>query len=156
MDHFEVITDAQTGEKVIRPYTEAEIAALGMQPAQALAAVLASIASVEAALTAGVPLGEKLSWTAKEQAALAVFSGNDSPADTALLAGEASITGETVAELAQRIIAAAEAYRFAASRMAGIRRAAEKAIAVAADAAALEQAVATAQAQCAAIIEASG
>jgi len=27
-DYFEVITDAQTGEQTIRPYTEAEIAAL--------------------------------------------------------------------------------------------------------------------------------
>lgn len=122
-------------------------------PTTALAAVIAAIEAVEAALTSGVPLGEKLSWATKEQAAAAVLAGSPTDADTALLAGEASITGETVAELAQRIIAAAEAYRFAASRMAGIRRAAEKAIATAPDAAALEQVVATAQAQCAAIVE---
>ena len=122
-------------------------------PATALTAVLAAISNVEATLTAGVPLGEKLSWTAKEQAAIAVMNGTDTEADTALLAGEASITGETVLELAGRIVAAAEAYRFAASRMAGIRRAAERAIASAGTGEALMQAVEAAEAQCAAIIE---
>jgi hypothetical protein len=121
----------------------------------ALAAVLAAIEAVESALTSGVPLAEKLSWTAKEQAAIAVLADTASPADTALLAGEASITGETVAELAGRIVAAAEAYRFAASRMAGIRRAAEKAIAVAENGEALMQAVALAEAQCEAILGAA-
>ncbi len=119
----------------------------------ALAAVLAAIEAVETALTSGVPLAEKLSWTAKEQAAIAVLADTASPADTALLAGEASITGETVAELAGRIVAAAEAYRFAASRMAGIRRAAERAIASAGTGEELLQAVEAAEAQCAAIIE---
>ena len=124
-----------------------------LTPSQAQSAVLAAISAVEEALTSGVPLAEKLSWTAKEQAALAVYAGTETEADTALLAGEASITGETVTELAARIIAAAEAYRFAASRLAGIRRAAEKAIAAAETPDALEHVVTQAQAQCAAIIE---
>lgn len=127
----------------------------GFTQATALAAVLAAIEAVEDALTSGVPLAEKLSWTAKEQAAIAALAGSPSDADTALLAGEASITGETVAELAARIVAAAQAYRFAASRMAGIRRAAERAIASAETGEALVQAVALAEAQCAAIIEAA-
>lgn len=140
-------------QKIVRPALPGEIPAPTFTAEQAHAAVIAAIEAVEEALTSGVPLGEKLSWATKEQAALAVFSGTDSPADTALLAGEASITGETVVELAQRIIAAAESYRFAASRMAGIRRAAEKAIASAQTGEALRQAVALAEAQCAAIVE---
>jgi len=155
MGAFEVITDAITGEVTIRHFSSEEIAALAMTPEQAIAAVHSAISRVETTLTSGVPLAEKLSWTAKEQAALAVLAETASPADTALLAGEASITGETVVELAGRIVAAAEAYRFAASRMAGIRRAAERAIASSGTGEELLQAVEAAEAQCAAIIEAS-
>jgi|GEM_PF-4372181 len=140
-------------QKIVRPALPGEIPVPTFTATTAHAAVIAAIEAVEETLTAGVPLAEKLSWATKEQAALAVLGGTDSPADTALLAGEASITGETVVELAARIIAAAEAYRFAASRMAGIRRAAEKAIAAAVTSDDLRQAVALAEAQCGAIVE---
>lgn len=123
--------------------------------AAANAAITAAIASVEDALTEGVPLGEKLSWPAKEAAARAVLVGNATEADTELLAGEATLTGETVAELAGRIVARATQYRFAISRLSGIRRSASARIASAETGKALEQAVSLAQAQCAAILEAA-
>lgn len=121
----------------------------------ARAAVLAAIARVEDVLTSGVPLAEKLSWPSKEAAARAVVAGNGSALDVSLLAGESALTGETVEELAARILASADAYRFAVSRMAGIRRGAEARIAAAARPADMEQAVAWAEAACAAIVGAA-
>lgn len=122
-------------------------------PIEAMAAVMSAITAVEDALTAGVPLAEKLSWSAKEAAARAIVAGVGLAADQSLLAGEAALTGETVEDLAARVIARADLYRFAVSRLAGIRRAAGTAIAAAQRPDDLEQAVALAQAQCAAIIE---
>lgn len=122
---------------------------------EATAAVLLAIAMVEEALTAGVPLSEKLSWSAKESAARNLLAGTSAPKDMELLAGETTITGETVEDLARSVVARADQYRFAVSRLAGIRRAATASIASARSAADLEQAVALAQAQCGAIIEAA-
>lgn len=160
MEYFEVITDAKTGEKTIRHYSPEEIAAIesAKRPAtttEATAAVLLAIAMVEEALTAGVPLSEKLSWSAKESAARNLLAGTSAPKDMELLAGEATITGETVEDLALSVVARADQYRFAVSRLAGIRRAATASIAAAKGTADLEQAVALAQAQCGAIIEAA-
>lgn len=121
-------------------------------PIEAMAAVMAAIASVEETLTAGIPLSEKLSWSAKEAAARAVIGETATDAETELLAGEASLTGETVAYLAERVVARADLYRFSVSRLAGIRRAAGAAIAAAQDPAGLELAVSQAQAQCSAIL----
>ncbi|UXO94004.1 hypothetical protein Pan4_17 [Pseudanabaena phage Pan4] len=149
-----VVWEGET--RIVRPALPGEIPAVTFDPATSRAAVLAAIARVEDALTAGVPLAEKLSWPSKEAAARAVEAGTGAALDNALLAGESALTGETVEELATRIIASADAYRFAVSRMAGIRRGAERRIAQAQTPAQLEQAVAWAEAACAAIIEAAG
>lgn len=140
---------------IVRPMLPEEMPVLYPDAATARAGVLSAIARVEDALTAGVPLAEKLSWPSKEAAARAVQAGTGAALDNALLAGESALTGETVEELATRIIASADAYRFAVSRMAGIRRGAERRIAQAQTPAQLEQAVAWAEAACAAIIEAA-
>jgi len=77
------------------------------------------------ALTAGVPLSEQLSWAPKEESAKRYLDGTHGPDDLAMLEGEAEETGETLEELAQRVLAKADANRRAVSKLTGIRRKAE-------------------------------
>lgn len=84
--------------------------------------LLADIDAAVRAMTGTVPEAEKLSWTTKEAAALAHEADSATPEQAAMLAAEAGITGETLADLAGRVLAAAAAYRQAAAVIAGIRR----------------------------------
>lgn len=72
-------------------------------------------------ITGQVPEVERLSWTAKEQAARAHIDGRGTDA---MLLNEAVVTGESADELALKIVRNAERYRAAVSRMTGLRRAA--------------------------------
>lgn len=90
--------------------------------AEALTEAAALIDARAEAITGTVPLVERLSWGAKEQAARAVIAGRASPEDAAMIAGEARVTGEDVASLAARILANADAWRLIAARMAALRR----------------------------------
>ena len=110
--------------------------------ARAEAQVIARIDAATLAITGPVPLAEQLSWTVKEEAARAALADAASPAQTALLSGEADVTGEALADLAAKIVANADAYRAAVAHLAGLRRLAARAIADAPDAAALAQALA--------------
>jgi len=103
----------------------------------------------QAALTAGIPEGERLSWAQKEAAARAVLTAGWAPSaeGLALLDAELAVTqpaGLDVDrdELAARIVARADAYRAAAGRLAGVRRRVEAAIDAATTVAEVEAAVA--------------
>lgn len=91
--------------------------------------LLARIEAAAEAMTGRVPLVEKLSWTAKEEAGRAVLAGTAEPAQRSLIDGEAQITGEDPARLAQRIVANADAWRGAVALLAGLRRRAMAALA---------------------------
>jgi len=68
------------------------------------------------------PVAEMVSWPVKEAAARAVLAGSATPGDSAMIATEAAITGETATALARRIVARADTFRAAAARIAGLRR----------------------------------
>ena len=89
------------------------------------ARVISLIEVASTAITGPVPLAEMLSWTAKEEAARRLLTY---PADVtdagieAILGGEAALTGETIGQLAEKIIANADAYRTIIAVLAGLRR----------------------------------
>lgn len=74
------------------------------------------------AITGNVPLDEKISWLKKEDAARAFKSGAADAAQTAMIQGEAALTGEDTTALADKIIAKADAYRGFATLIVGYRR----------------------------------
>ncbi|MDP4033640.1 MAG: hypothetical protein Q8P60_12455 [Pseudorhodobacter sp.] len=90
--------------------------------ASARAAMLAWINDFTAIFTVDTPADERLSWDAKEAAAAAQIAGNADPRQVALLADEATITGETVDNLALLILANADLYRAVIARVSGLRR----------------------------------
>ncbi len=73
-------------------------------------------------ITGEVPEVEKLSWTAKEQAARASLSGGITIEQLALLSIEANTRGETIEELATKVVLNADLYRAAVAAMTGTRR----------------------------------
>ncbi len=117
---------------------------------------LATAADAMAQVLTGVaPLAEQLSWPVKEAAARATLAGTADSGQTALLAAEAAVTGETVADLAGKVIANAAAYHAASGYIAGWRRKTMQDVDTAADDAAIaaivSQAIAEAEAQMAAL-----
>ncbi|TCP43927.1 hypothetical protein [Rhodovulum marinum] len=90
--------------------------------AEALAAMVAWAEEFAAPLVRAVPAEERLSWPIKEAAARAYLAGSASSADLDFLSGEATITGETLDELAAKVIARAETFRAGAAALAGLRR----------------------------------
>jgi hypothetical protein len=99
---------------------------------QALADVVAWVNTVTATITGPVPDDEKISWASKEEAARAFLASEQlSASQTALLTGEAAVTGETVASLSARIVANADLYRAAIATLTGLRRRAFAAITIA-------------------------
>ena len=122
---------------VIAPGTRTEAAR-----ARAEARLAEAIEGATRALTGTVPLTEKLSWTAKEEAARAWIGDTADAAQRALLEGEAGVTGEDPADLAARVLRNAEAWRHAIARLSGLRRRTVAAMAAAADPEAIEAALA--------------
>lgn len=98
--------------------------AIDIGAAKAMAKVRVSRRADEIAkMIAGtVPLAEQLSWPVKESAARAYAAGQATPSQLGLLAAEAAVAGETVAALAAKVIANADAYFKAAGLIAGQRR----------------------------------
>jgi hypothetical protein len=94
---------------------------IGITIEEATAQINAMIDAAAVEITGPVPQVERLSWTAKEQAARVYREGRG--ADY-MLETEARLTGETVDGLAQKILANADRYRAAVVTMTGIRRAA--------------------------------
>lgn len=75
-----------------------------------------------ALFTDGIPSGEVVSWPVKEEVARRYISGSATADDEDMLRAEASLTGESPSELAQRIVISASIYRRAAAEIAGARR----------------------------------
>jgi hypothetical protein len=91
---------------------------------------VALIDAREAAMTDAVPTNERASWSAKEAAARKWIADQAQPVP-ALLAYEASVTGETDLQVAQRIVARADAWLPVTGAHTGHRRVAFDAIAAA-------------------------
>ncbi|MEL6477616.1 MAG: hypothetical protein AAFR17_09835 [Pseudomonadota bacterium] len=102
------------------------------------------IERMSGALVAGVPAAERDAWAIKEAAAAAVLADNATKADLDLLNAEAAETGEMLDDLAASILAQAGAFRIAAGKVSGVRRAARARIVEAQDAAGIEAALADA------------
>lgn len=132
-----------------RMITAPDVAAAGLSSLRdtARAGLSAAIEEVTLAITGPVPLAEKLSWASKEEAARDVLAALETGIRTAppIIAGEAAITGETVPDLARRILRNADAYRAAAAAMTGLRRKAERALDDAGTAAGIAAAMAEAK-----------
>ena len=96
--------------------------------AMARATVLDAITAVTDVMTGSAPLAEMMCWSAKEAAARACAAGQATEAETALIAGEAAMTGEAAGGLVERILKNADAYRAAIAMLTGLRRAAAAAI----------------------------
>jgi len=79
-------------------------------------------------LTGNIPADEKLSWTQKEAAARAYQAASADASQTAMIEGEAGITGEAPGDLAVAIIAKADLYRAVVVQITGLRRMTEAAI----------------------------
>lgn len=106
----------------------------------AQAQILAAINAVTEAITGPVPLAEKLCWSAKETAARAIADDTATRAETALIAGEAAMTGEDPADLVRHILKNADHWRGAIAMLTGLRRICEAAIDAAKDADTAEKA----------------
>ena len=143
------------------PRSAADLAAeamVALQDARASAIALVHqwIASAALPLTGGVPIEEMLSWTAKEAAAEAVVAGTATDGQALMIATEAALTGEAVADLCQIILAKAAAYSAAAGVIAGVRRTVEAQLALVTDPAACIPVAQTAIASAAAALQGGG
>lgn len=142
--------------KVLPPWSAVLDAKLSLLKANAKQRVATRADQIAAIITGQVPLAEQLSWTAKESAALAHQAGTATATQTALLTAEATVVGETVAELVTKILANAALYHTASGMIAGQRRKTMAAIDALTNAVTFETDVAaifaTAQAEAAALL----
>lgn len=118
--------------KQMRTAQDVQLSRLAQARQEAVDAVLAAVETALARHIGQVPLAEMLSWGGKELAARGLLSARGSVPDAQLLA-EAALTGETVADLAQRIVDNADAQRATVSALTGLRRKALAGIAAAED-----------------------
>lgn len=93
------------------------------------------------ALVSHTPPGLRDSWTAKAAAAHAVIAGTATQLQTDIIAAEAAITGESVADLADSIVANESDYLIFAGKVSGAHRHARNLILAASDAAGIEDAL---------------
>jgi len=91
----------------------------------ALANFVAWLEEFAVTVTGTVPADEKVAWPVKLSAAVAFRAGTADAFQTAMIEGEAAITGETPADLADTIIAKASRYTQVVTLMVGYRRKAE-------------------------------
>ncbi|MBG6160520.1 prophage DNA circulation protein [Labrenzia sp. EL_195] len=94
----------------------------------AKAMIVAYAEAFETHVSGNVSIGEKLSWTVKEAAAVAHLAGTATADQTAMLQAEASQTGETLTDLSNAILSNATAFRQIAGSIAGLRRATKAAL----------------------------
>lgn len=128
-DRLAAVGDTWNGVEYIKPVLEPVPAFPTYEDAHQALYLWAN--SFARSVTGDVPIDEKLSWDAKEQAAHALIAETATQAQTDLLMSEASITGEPVTTLAAVIVAKANLYRQVVGRMAGLRRALEASLKVA-------------------------
>lgn len=100
--------------------------------------VAARADQIAQAITGIVPLAEQLSWPSKEAAARAYVAATATSGQLAMLNAEATLAGESVATLAAKVIANADAYYAASGLIAGQRRKTMAAIDALDDAATVE------------------
>jgi hypothetical protein len=124
--------------------------------AAAKAAMVEWIAGFTATVTGPVPVDERLSWDAKEQAARAYVAETADAAQTSMIEDEAAITGEVPADLAAIIIAKADTFRAVVARVAGLRRKTIAAIDAVTDPADYETVLVSAKAEAEAMAAALG
>jgi hypothetical protein len=122
--------EREAGVKAVSLPTEEELrAALGdedpmAQPREEALRILTELADeASSQVNDVIPRGEMAAWSIKEVSARAVKAGNPEPQDTAILQAEASMTGETLDQLADHILEKAESYRIISGKLAGFRRA---------------------------------
>lgn len=101
-----------------------EVPFVTMTVGEAIDQIVKMIDTAAVVITGPVPEVEKLSWTAKEQAARASLSGGVTIEQLALLSIEANTKGETVEDLAAKVVQNADLYRSAVALMTGTRRSA--------------------------------
>lgn len=97
------------------------------------------------------PEAERATWPKQEDAARAVIAGTATTGQTALLTARATLSGETVADLAAKIITASDTFSQLGLALAGIRSAVQKAIEEATDVAAVDTALTAMNIQLAAL-----
>lgn len=107
---------------IVRTAEEVTADALTAAKGAALSRVLAWSDAAASPLVSGVSDLEVMSWPSKFPAAKAYLAGNACVNQTCMIEGEASLTGETCADLCARIVAKAQSYHLAASIIAGVRR----------------------------------
>jgi len=130
---------------VLSPPTDAEL--LDKDKQSAISQIHQRFAKLTGRITGPVPSDEKISWPVKAGAARAILSGNATVDQIALIATEATVTGETENDLAVSIVAKADAYAVAIGGLTGWRRAAEKTITAAPDRDAVQTALTVALAE---------
>lgn len=95
---------------------------LGSQQDQAISSVIRYAEVTGYLLIGDVPESEQKGWNAKESAAREHIAGTASGIDTMLLKTEADLTGESIDDLAARVIEKANMFRVAVAMISGIRR----------------------------------
>lgn len=88
----------------------------------AKAAIAALADALAKEITGPVPETERASWPTKETAARSFLANQAAPHQTAMLQGEAALTGETLTALASKVVANADAYIAIAGTLTGFRR----------------------------------
>jgi len=101
------------------------------QKEAALWQIFALLDQAAVELTGNAPMAERLSWVVKQGAARAFKARSATPDEEAMLAAEASLTDETIDELAGKILETAAAYWVKAGLIAGLRRAGSAKVAAA-------------------------
>lgn len=115
--------------------------------AEATVRVLAEADRYGARLTAGYPMSEQASWTAKADEARAIAAGATPSSDLhPVIMAEAMFTGRSPAEIATAIVAKAALFARAAGAISGIRQAALARIDEAVDETGIAEALAWAKA----------
>lgn len=122
--------EKESGVKAVPIPTEEDLrSALGnedemTQPRLEAIKILADMANdASAQIDAAVPRGEMAAWPVKEASARAFKAGNPESQDHVVLEAEAAMTGESIDELVNAIIAKSEKYRLISGKLAGFRRA---------------------------------
>jgi len=132
-----IVADADGRPRAVAPPPPS----LATLKAEAVAELARISAQMAAPFTAGIDVAEMAAWPIKEAAARAVIAGAADAAQTAMVADEAALTGETAAALAALIVERADAMRSAVARLSGERRRVSALIAAAADATEVEAAM---------------
>lgn len=129
------------GAPVPRDAALIEAERLASARAAALRDIRAEIDAAADRITGIYPRAEKDSWPQKEAAALAIIAGTATDGDTALIGGEAAVTGVAVADLAGRVVANSARFRQAIGALSGLRSITEAAISTAQDVAGVNAAM---------------